>query len=137
MRLRMVKKEDWDYILKLRNNKKIRSNFYNQHTISKKEHYSYLEKQEKNPKFFNFVICDNSKDVGYVRLLDNDVSIIVDTDYNHKGIGSKTLKLLELEAKKLGLKKLIGRVMVHNESSKRIFEKNNYFLKMHWYEKDI
>jgi len=133
----MVKKEDWDYILKLRNNKKIRSNFYNQHTISKKEHYSYLEKQEKNPKFFNFVICDNSKDVGYVRLLDNDVSIIVDTDYNHKGIGSKTLKLLELEAKKLGLKKLIGRVMVHNESSKRIFEKNNYFLKMHWYEKDI
>lgn len=78
-----------------------------------------------------------NKDVGYVRIQDNDVSIIIDPKYHKKGIGSNALNLLEKEAKKLGIKKLVGRIMIQNKQSEQIFRKNNYKLKMYWYEKNI
>jgi RimJ/RimL family protein N-acetyltransferase len=135
--LRKVKKKDWDYILKLRNTKEFRKNFYAQHTISKKEHYAYLKKQQVNPNFSNWIICYNGIDVGYVRILDNDISIIVEKKYHGKGIGGKAIELVEDEAKSLGRKKLVGRVMIHNKKSQKIFLKNKYKLKMYWYEKEI
>jgi len=135
--LRAVRKKDWDFILKLRNEATFRRNFYEQHNISKKEHYTYLKKQNLNPNFHNWIIQYGQKDAGYVRILDNDISIIVDKKYHNKGIGSSTLRLIEKEAKKLGINKLIGRVMISNKSSKKIFEKNGYKLLMYWLEKDI
>ena len=135
--LRKIRKVDWDFILELRNKEEFRSFFYTQHTITKKEHYKYLQKQKSNPAFFNWIICYGLQDVGYLRVLDNDVGIIIDTKYHNKGIGSKALKLLEKEAKRLGIKKLVGKVMIYNKSSKNIFIKNNYKLLMYWYEKDI
>lgn len=135
--LRSVLKKDWDYILTLRNNKKFRNNFNAQHEISKKEHYDYLQNQKSNPNFFNWIICYGKNDVGYVRILDNDVSIIVDEKYHNMNIGSTSLQLLEIKAKSLGLTKLVGRVMCKNKSSKKIFQKNNYKLKMYWFEKTI
>ena len=135
--LREVEQTDWDFILKLRNDKKYRKNFYNQHTITKKEHYTYLKKQKKNPNFVQWIITYNNDDVGYVRILDSDVSIIVDKKYNNKGIGTNALSLIETKAKKLGIKKLVGRVMIGNKNSKEIFLKNNYKLLMLWLEKDI
>jgi len=133
--LRKVLKKDWDYILILRNNEKFRNYFYNQHKISKKEHFEYLNKQELNPSFFNWIICYGKKDVGYIRILDNDVGIIIDEKFHNKEIGSKSLQLLNIEAKRLGIRKLIGRVMCDNKPSEKIFQKNNYKLKMYWYEK--
>ena len=47
--LRKTLKKDWDLILKLRNSDEFRTYFYNQHIISKKEHYDYLTKQKNNP----------------------------------------------------------------------------------------
>ena len=135
--MRKVLKKDWDYILNLRNNEEYRNFFYSSETISKQDHYNYLENQKSNPNFVNWIICYNDDDVGYVRILDNDVSIMLDTKYQNKGIGSSALKMLEIEAKKLGITKLIGRVMVSNNSSKKIFEKNNYDLEMYWLEKKL
>ena len=132
-----VKKKDWDFILKLRNKKEFRKNFYNQEHITKKEHYRYLKKQEKNPNFFNWLIYYEKSRVGYIRILDNDISIIIDKKYHGKGIGNIALKLLENEARKRGVKKLVGKVMINNKSSKKIFTKNGYKLLMFWLEKDI
>jgi len=81
--------------------------------------------------------CFHSKDAGYLRVLDNDVSIMIEEKYHGKDIGTMALKLLEEEACKLGIKKLIGKVMIHNKKSKRIFVKNKYKLRMWWFEKDI
>ena len=134
---RKVLKKDWDYILKLRNDYKFRTYFYHQHTISEKEHYNYLKNQKSNPNFYNLIICNENKDVGYVRILDDDIGIIIDSKFQKKGIGTKALQLLEAEAKKLGHKKLIGKVMVHNKNSKKLFEKNSYKLKMYWFEKEF
>ncbi len=137
LKLRKVNEEDWDFILKIRNEEKYRACFYNQEEISQKEHYEYLKKISKNPNFFNWIICDDSKNVGYVRILNEDISIMIDLEFIGKGLGTKALKLTEIEAKKNGIKKLVGRVMIDNEKSKKIFEKNNYKLLMYWYEKDI
>lgn len=135
--LRKTLKKDWNYILNLRNNDKFRENFYQQHKISKTEHSEYLIKQKLNPNFFNWIICYGKNDVGYVRILDNDVSIMIDEKFHNMDIGSKSLKVLEIEAKSLGITKLVGRVMYENKSSKKIFQKNNYKLKMYWFEKEI
>ena len=97
--LRRILKKDWNYILNLRNNDKFRENFYQQHKISKTEHFEYLNKQKSNPNFFNWIICYGKNDVGYIRILDNDVSIIIDEKFHNRDIGSKSLKLLETEAK--------------------------------------
>lgn len=128
--------KDWDYIMTLRNQSY--NNFYLQDKpLIKKEHYAYLKKQKLNPKFFNWIISKNEKDVGYVRLLDGDVSIIVDKKSQDKKIGTFTLKLLEKEAKKIGLKKLVALILINNKGSKKIFVKNKYKLKQWWYEKEI
>lgn len=135
--LRKVKKSDWDYILKLRNSKEFRRYFYQKHTISKKEHYDYLQRQESNPDFYNRIICYDNNDVGYIRILANDVGIIVEPKFHNKGIGTKAVQLIEKEAKKLGIRKLVGKVMVDNKTSEKIFIKNRYKLLMYWYEKDL
>jgi len=135
--LRTVSRKDWDFLLRVRNKKEYRSFFLNKHTITKKEHYTYMKKQESNPEFFIWIIAYKGKDAGYVRILGNDIGIIIKKNYHGKGIGSDALKLLESKAKKLGIKKLVGRVLIHNKISKKLFVKNNYNLKMYWYEKDI
>jgi len=137
IRLRTVNEKDWDFILLLRNTEEFSSFFNEQHIISKKEHHDYLTKQKSNPNFFNWIICFNSENVGYIRILDNDVSIILDEKYHGQGIGTSAIKLLENEAKLLGIKKLIGKMMIDNKKSEKIFLNNNFKLKMYWYEKNL
>lgn len=137
IKLRRALKRDWDYILYLRNDITYRNNFYTRHTITKKEHYDYLKKQQKNPNFYNWIITNGNKDIGYMRVLGNDVSIIIDKKFQKRSIGSIALKLLEYEAKKYKIDKLVGRIMIHNKASQKIFLRNNYKLLMYWYEKQI
>ena len=137
IQLQTVTKDDWDYILKLRNSKYVQLQMYTKHKITKSEHYEYLKKQKRNQNFKNWMICLDSKNVGYVRILDNDVSIMIEKKYHGKGIGTTTISLIEKEAKKFGIKKLVGRVMIDNEKSKQIFLNNDYKLKMYWYEKKL
>ena len=47
------------------------------------------------------------------------------------------LKLVEENAKKIGIKKLKAVVMTGNESSKKIFIKNNYKLRYESFEKEL
>ena len=135
--LKKISRSDWDFILKLRNKKEYRSFFIQQHTISKNEHYQYMTGEEKNPNYFCWIIWKDSTKIGYVRILDHDVSIAIDDEFHGKGYGANALLLLETEAKKIGLTKLVGRVMIHNESSKKIFLNNDFKLKLYWYEKDL
>ena len=113
--LKIVKEEDWDFVLDLRNEKDFRKYFQNQKHIEKNEHYEYLNKQKNNPNFFNWIICDNSDDVGYVRILDNDVSIMIEPSHHGKGIGTDAMRLVEIEAQKLGIKYLVGKMMIFNK----------------------
>jgi RimJ/RimL family protein N-acetyltransferase len=135
--LKRVDKSDWNFIYDLRTNEKYTNNFYSKNSFSLEEHYAYISKQEVNLNFFHWIITNNDENIGYIRILDNDVSIMISEQYQNKGLGSQTLELVEKEAKSLGISKLIGRVMIDNESSKKIFEKNGYKIIMHWLEKNI
>ena len=135
--LKTVKSDNWDFIYYLRTNKNYKNNFYTKTNFSKEEHYDYLNKHENSPNFFHWIIEVNNQNAGYIRILNNDVSIIIDEKFQSKGIGKKSLELLEKEAKKKGINKLIGRVMIENETSKKIFEGNGYKLLMYWFEKEI
>jgi len=135
--LRKVLKKDWDFILNLRNDEQYRNFFYSQEVIKKSDHYIYMRNQKSNPNFVNWIICYSQQDVGYIRILENDVSIMINDKFRNKGIGTMALNLIEIEAKKIGLLKLVGRIMIKNKSSKKIFDKNNYKLKMYWFEKEL
>ena len=106
LELRKVNVEDWDFILKIRNEEKYRMYFYEQKKISKEEHYEYLKKMSTNSNFFNWIICYDSKDVGYIRILNEDISIMMDLEFNGKGLGTKALKLVENKARENGMRTL-------------------------------
>ena len=137
IKLREVCKEDWDYILQLRNSFFKDDFLEQQKVLTKKEHYEYMEKQKANTNFYQWVSFDGEKNVGYIRLLEDDVSIIVDQKFQNKGIGTIMLALMEKEAKKIGLKKIKALVRKNNFSSEKIFLKNNYKLKILMFEKEI
>jgi len=134
-------KSDWSFILELRNG--FYENFYKQtKPIELDEHTNYLESQLRNPKFHHWIIEYDDKKIGYIRILDDDVGIMLKNEFQNKGLATKALKLVEEKAKSLGITKLIAKVKVENESSKRIFENNNFKLQMahqHWhqYQKEI
>ena len=137
IKLREVCKEDWDYILQLRNSFFKDDFLEQQKVLTKKEHYEYMEKQKSNTNFYQWISSDEEKNVGYIRLLEDDVSIIVDQKLQNKGIGTIMLALMEKEAKKIGLKKIKALVRKNNFSSEKIFLKNNYKLKILMFEKEI
>lgn len=137
IKLRKCTKDDWDFILELRNDFYANSFYKQDKLLSKEEHYNYMEFQSKNPGFYQWVAIMDEKLVGYVRILDSDVNIMVSKEFQSKGMGNIILKLLEIEAKKLKITKLIGLIRVDNYASKKIFEKNNYKLKLYWFEKQL
>lgn len=136
IKLRKATKSDWDFILELRNNDF--RYFYEQNApITKETHYQYMESHENDSNFHHWVISDKENDVGYVRILNEDVGIMVKKEFQGKGIASKALQLLEREAINLRIKKLVALVHPKNQSSERIFKKNGYDLKLHRFEKDL
>ena len=137
IKLREVEKKDWDLVLKLRN-EFYEYSFYEQNEpILKDDHYKYMNKQETNPNFHQWIAFDGKNDVGYIRILDQDINIMVEKEFQSKGIGTAMLNLVEKKALNLGIKKLKAIVIAGNESSKKIFIKNNFKLIMHSFEKEI
>lgn len=113
MPLRKITREDWDYILNLRNRN---FKYFEKQTkpIEKDEHYSYMEKQESNPNFHAYLYSG----VVYVRVLDNDIGIITDRPYRRCGLATKALK----EVYKLH-NNLFATISVTNTASFKLFLK--------------
>jgi len=133
--LRNISKFDWDYILYLRN-ENFKNSFYEQKKpIQQQEHHDYMKKQFSNPNFHHWIATDGKNNLGYIRILDQDISILVGKKFQTKGIGTIMLKLVEEKAKNLHIKKLKAIVLPENEISKKIFVKNDYSLKMNIFEK--
>ena len=136
IKLRKATRLDWDFILELRNNDF--EYFYEQNSpIPKNKHYQYMEDHIDDPNFHQWMISLDENDVGYIRILKEDVGIMVRKEFQGKGIASKALKILEKEASNLGIKKLVALVHPNNVSSEKIFKKNGYSLKLYKLEKDL
>ena len=137
IKLREVIEKDWDYVLGLRNQFYVNSFYVQTKPISNDEHHEYMNKQKSNPNFHQWIATDGKNDVGYIRILDQDINIMVEKRFQTKGIGTIMLKLVEKNAIKIGIKKLKAVVMAGNESSKKIFVKNNYKLRYQSFEKEL
>ena len=137
--LRKVAEKDWDFILNLRNEFYIDSFYEQKKPIEKMDHYKYMNKQITNPNFHQWVAIESKNGfyVGYIRILDYDINIMVDKKFQNKGVGTIMLKLVEEKAKNLGLKKLEARVLSKNKISLKLFEKNNFKMKMNLIEKEL
>jgi len=134
---RFCTKDDWNIILSLRNQFYLESFFTQDRPLTKVEHYQYMENQSKNSNFHQWMAIKNDVIVGYVRILDSEINILVVKEYQNKGIGTQMLQLLEVEAKKLKIKKIRGSVREDNIGSKQLFQKNNYVLKSYSFEKSL
>ena len=136
IKFRQVEANDWDFILDLRN--RFYNSFEQQDSpLSRDEHVRYMEKQTKNPNFEQWIIQDdeNQNEIGYIRVLDSDVSILIKTEFQGMGYGKEIL--LQLDQQLKSSKKLVARIISHNISSIKAFEKAGYKLKTLVYEKDI
>ncbi len=100
LKLKKIKKSDWKYILELRN--KQRKHFFQDEIISLDEHLKYMEKNSRNPYFIAWIIKKNGINLGYVRLLNGELSIVLDEQYQGQGFGTIALNL--------GIKKCEGKL---------------------------
>ena len=132
-----VNEEHWNFILSLRNAFFEHSFYEQKHAISKDEHYEYMKKQTTNPNFHQWIAASDGLPIGYMRILDHDINIMVDKKFQNKGVGTIMLKLVEEKAKKLGLKKLEARVLTENQNSLKLFQKNDFQIKMNQLEKKL
>ena len=134
--LKKAIQSDWNFLMELRNSDF--QYFYEQNEpISRENHYKYLENHTSKSDFYHWIILSDEKSVGYIRILNQDVGIMIQKEYQNKGFASIALELLEKEAKNLRIKKLIALIHPKNIGSEKIFENNGYNLKLLQLEKVI
>ena len=110
VRIRKVSKNDWEFILKLRNQS--RMSFHDTSIVDWDTHVSYMDKITNNPTDHQWIVVSDDKDVGYIKIVNNDLGSNLLSEYRRKGIGSAAYKLVFEEAKKLGFKKLLAEVKI-------------------------
>ena len=110
VRIRKVSKNDWEFILKLRNLE--RMSFHDTSIVDWDTHVSYMDKITNNPTDHQWIVVSDDKDVGYIKIVNNDLGSNLLSEYRRKGIGSAAYKLVFEEAKKLGFKKLLAEVKI-------------------------
>ena len=54
-----------------------------------------MNKQESNPNFHQWIAFYGKDDVGYIRILDQDINIMVEKKFQSRGIGTIMLNLVE------------------------------------------
>lgn len=134
--LREAYNTDWDEILELRN--EFFQFFIEQKSpLSRESHYSYLEEKSKDLHFHHWMIICDQKIAGYVRIKENDIGIMVKKEFQNQGVGSIGLHLAEQKARELGIRKLVAFIREDNISSQKSFQKNDYELKILYYEKEL
>ena len=94
--LRKVTEKDWIFILNLRNEFYTNSFYEQKKLIQKTEHYEYMNKQTTNPNFHQWVAIQskNLSSIGYIRILDQDINIMVEKKFQSRGIGTIMLNLI-------------------------------------------
>ena len=128
-KLKLIKNspEYHEFIRKLRNDKRVRGGFIEQGYINKKKHQEYMAKYWQN-----FYIClRDNEPAGYLGMIDNDIRVAVQPDFQRQGIGLFMVK----ELKKIN-KKAFAKVKFENLASRGLFEKAGFKLKYLIYEPD-
>jgi len=102
----------WEFVRKLRNNKKTSTGFIENTIITAKEQEEYMKINSKNYR----IALYNKIAVGYIGVINNDIRICTHPDYQRKGIG----KFMILECLKIW-PKAQAKIKIDNLSSIKLF----------------
>lgn len=111
-----------DQILEIRNLN--REGFISQETITKEEHYTFMEKYGKDYFIIGYplpCVCCIDEVVGFVGVVDCDIRFSIRPEYQGKGLGTKLLNFIREK-----YPNAFGKVKKDNISSQKAFEKANY-----------
>lgn len=92
--------------------------------------------QEYNDSFPMWVIKDNQTIVGWVSLepfygrpaylKTAEISIYIDNDYQHHGLGQKALDYVFSQLPNLAINVIVANIFAHNTPSQKLFQKNHF-----------
>lgn len=113
-RIRKATMNDVDTVFNIRNSENVRKNSWNTKLLDYNSHVAWF----KNHFQFYWMIDD---DKGFVRIIDGEVSIAIDSGFRNQGLGSDTLKLLCKD------QELFASIRFGNPASFRCFCKAGFF----------
>ena len=121
--IRSLQKEDLDYLLSWRNDKKIRSHMIQSNKITKKEHYNWYNNCLIDKNKLLFVYEEDNRPCGFVQFDKNENDKTAEWGFYKKpdaqnGVGFRmglcaidTIKNME------NINKIVGKVLVSNNAS--------------------
>lgn len=135
--LRRMSQEDTDYIVKWRNNERVRRNFIYRENFTAKSHESWIKNMVDTGRVEQFIICEGEEErrVGSVYFRDIDWEkkeaeygiFIGEDDAVSKGYGTAAAELaLAYAFEEMKLRKVILRVFTDNEAAIRSYEKAGF-----------
>lgn len=130
MNLRKAQLEDALLVLEWRNDETSRKNSFNQEVISQETHLNWFKKKLSDESCLFYILEDEEGPAGCIRLdVTKDIgeiSSMIEPSRRGKGYGTIIMSLMEKEAKKAGLKTLVGFVSSSNPASAKCCENNDY-----------
>jgi RimJ/RimL family protein N-acetyltransferase len=123
---RIVTPNDWLFILDLRNEDDVRNASFNVDYINKDNHIAYMKRLESMKNVYHRIISCEDKDVGYIKVIDNEVSYMIAKEFRRKGIMKLSFEILFNDLKKLGYTKISASIKAENFASLKLAEKVGY-----------
>lgn len=118
-----------DQILEIRN--LTREGFVSQETITKEEHYAFMDKYSKDYFILGYpmpCVCCIDEVVGFVGVVNGDIRFALRPEYQGKGLGSKLLSFIKEK-----YPDAIGKVKLNNSASSFSFTKAGFQV---WFSDD-
>jgi RimJ/RimL family protein N-acetyltransferase len=129
VKLRSVRKEDWKFILKIRNYETVRNACHDTSIISFEQHVKYMKKINDYFHSHQWIVTYDEKEVGHAKIIEHEFGYMIDEQFCNKGIGTKIIELVSVEAKKLGIKRLHYTTKINNHVSLRVALKSGFIQK--------
>ena len=127
--LRSVSKDDWDFILTIRNDQSVRDASYDTSIISKSDHFEYMKKINNDSKCYQWIITNDDENIGYVKLIHGDFGYVIKKEFRGKGFGTLLYKAVFSELKKIGIKKIFGYIKLNQTIPLRLALKVGFIQK--------
>ena len=127
--LRSVSKDDWDFILTIRNDESVRDASYDTSIISKSDHFEYMKKINNDSKCYQWIITNDDENIGYVKLIHGDFGYVIKKEFRGKGFGTLLYKAVFSELKKIGIKRIFGYIKLNQTIPLRLALKVGFIQK--------
>jgi RimJ/RimL family protein N-acetyltransferase len=125
---RLVTSDDWLFILEIRNEEEVRKVSFNSDIIDLASHIKYMKKLEKMSDVYHRIITLNGSGVGYIKVVNNDISYMVKKEFRGKGIMKSSFKIVFDDLKRLGKSKVKAAIMANNYPSLKLVEKAGFVM---------